>query len=61
MLAPLAYNGGIGMTHSLLVGSPAIDTGNNAKCPGLDQRGFSRLAHPVSLLPTCDIGAFEFQ
>src|SRR5207253_8446367 len=41
-LGPLADNGGPTQTHALLVGSPAIDKGNNAKVPGFsshDQRG----------------------
>jgi beta-glucanase (GH16 family) len=49
----LADNGGPTLTHALLVGSPAIDAGNNAYCPVTDQRGVLRDA-------ACDVGAFEF-
>lgn len=67
LLKPLANNGGPTETHalpSLLIGdpatSPAIDNGDNIRCPNNDQRG--------SLRPDdgngdgdydCDIGAFE--
>jgi hypothetical protein len=54
-LAPLANNGGPTLTHALLSGSPAIDTGNNAAGLTYDQRG---PGHPrVNGKP--DIGAFE--
>jgi predicted outer membrane repeat protein len=53
-LGPLADNGGPNLTMALLAGSPAIDAGDDANCPEIDQRGVSRPqgAH-------CDIGAFE--
>lgn len=56
-LAPLAYNGGFGLTRALLVGSPAVDAGTNTGdsynvVPTLDQRGASRVG-------ATDIGAFE--
>ncbi|MFN8526938.1 MAG: choice-of-anchor Q domain-containing protein [Chloroflexota bacterium] len=54
ILAALADNGGVGMTHALLPGSAAIDTGNNNVCPAVDQRLASRAIHRP-----CDIGAFE--
>ena len=65
-LGPLADNGGPTRTHALLVGSPAIDAGNDTTCNnavgspaygagGLDQRGETR---PFG--SHCDIGAFEF-
>ncbi|MGH7885179.1 MAG: choice-of-anchor Q domain-containing protein, partial [Thermodesulfobacteriota bacterium] len=59
-LGPLADNGGPTLTHALLSGSSAIDTGNDAVCNaspvnGEDQRGISR-----PQLNSCDIGAFEF-
>ena len=46
------------MTHALLEGSPAIDTGNNAENLDFDQRGegFARIAGVAA-----DIGAFEAQ
>jgi hypothetical protein len=61
LLAPLANNGGPTQTHALLLGSPAINAGNNALIPmGVteDQRGtgFPRIA-----FTTVDIGAFEVQ
>lgn len=54
LLGPLADNGGPTYTHALLEGSPAIDAGDNANCPTVDQRGASR---PQGA--GCDIGAFE--
>ena len=58
MLAPLADNGGATLTHALLAGSPAIDTGNNAASLDTDQRGegFVRVSGAAA-----DIGAFEAQ
>jgi uncharacterized repeat protein (TIGR01451 family)/CSLREA domain-containing protein len=53
-LGPLALNGGVTLTHALLAGSPAIDTGDNAACPADDQRGVARPQGPA-----CDIGAYE--
>lgn len=53
LLGALADNGGPTQTHALLVGSPAIDAGNNAACPATDQRGVPRDA-------ACDVGAYEF-
>jgi CSLREA domain-containing protein len=54
MLGPLALNGGTTPNHELLAGSPAIDAGDPAAAPPIDQRGFPRDALP-------DIGAFEVQ
>ena len=53
-LAPLQDNGGPTLTHALLVGSPAIDAGDDAFCPGTDQRGAPRYV-------ICDIGAYEIE
>jgi len=64
LLGPLANNGGTNMTHALLSGSPAINTGDNCVLtengcgyshPALptDQRGVPRSG-------SVDIGAFEF-
>ncbi len=53
-LGPLANNGGATQTMALLPGSAAIDAGNDANCPGTDQRGWHR---PFG--PHCDIGAYE--
>ena len=52
-LGPLQNNGGSTLTHALIVGSPAIDSGSG--CSAVDQRGVSR---PVGA--TCDRGAYEF-
>jgi CSLREA domain-containing protein len=52
-LLPLANNGGPTDTMGLAGTSPAIDAGDPAACPALDQRGVARLG-------TCDIGAFEY-
>jgi hypothetical protein len=51
-LAPLADNGGPGLTHALLVGSLAIDAGTDCSVT-TDGRYFPRDG-------TCDLGAFEF-
>ena len=53
-LGPLRNNGGTTMTHELLPGSIAFQTGDNVHCLPTDQRGFPRphYAH-------CDVGAFE--
>jgi predicted outer membrane repeat protein len=56
LLGPLADNGGPTMTHGLLSGSPAIDAGDDALCPDVDQRGVTR---PQGL--HCDIGAYELE
>lgn len=54
----LADNGGFTLTHALVRGSPAVDSGGD--CPMVDQRGAAR---PVDSdddgTPTCDIGAVE--
>lgn len=62
LLGPLADNNGPTLTHSLMAGSPAIDTGNPLGCRaaggGLvtkDQRGSHRPSGS-----TCDVGAYEF-
>lgn len=55
-LGPLADNGGPTLTHALLEGSPAIDSGNNITCAATDQRGVAR---PLGAV--CDIGAYETQ
>ncbi|MEO8609111.1 MAG: choice-of-anchor Q domain-containing protein [Chloroflexota bacterium] len=54
-LGPLLSNGGPTQTQALLVGSPAINAGNNSKCESIDQRGVAR---PQQSL--CDIGAYEY-
>ena len=52
-VSALADNGGPTLTHALLPGSPAIDSGNSAACPVTDQRGVARDA-------ACDVGAYEY-
>jgi CSLREA domain-containing protein len=55
LLGPLLNNGGRTLTHALLPGSPAIDTGSDdCPPPATDQRGFIRPQYEA-----CDIGAFE--
>ncbi|QDT96166.1 choice-of-anchor Q domain-containing protein [Gimesia aquarii] len=53
-LAPLQDNGGPTLTHALLVGSLAIDAGDNTDGVVTDQRGAARPTDTTS-----DIGAFE--
>jgi predicted outer membrane repeat protein len=55
MLGVFGHYGGFTQTVSLLEGSSATDTGNNAYCPATDQRGIAR---PQGA--GCDIGAFEY-
>jgi hypothetical protein len=62
MLGPLSDNGGPTLTHALLLESPAIDAGDNEKCPETDQRDSPR---PVDGDndgdAVCDIGSYEIQ
>jgi CSLREA domain-containing protein len=61
-LNPLADNGGPTRTHALRPGSPAIDAGNPADCPVMDQRGEPRpVDYDDSGSAVGDIGAFELQ
>ncbi len=61
LLGSLANNGGATQTMALLVGSPAIDAGDPANFPSIDQRSVAR---PVDGTVDCsaiaDIGAYEF-
>jgi hypothetical protein len=67
MLAALASNGGPTQTHRLIIGSPALDAGDNtvATNAGLttDQRGLPRIADGpnADTTATVDTGAFELQ
>jgi hypothetical protein len=54
LLAPLADYGGPTLTHALLPGSPAIDSGSAVPGLATDQRGVARPQGPAP-----DIGAFE--
>jgi hypothetical protein len=53
-LGPLNFYGGPTLTYRLEPNSPAIDAGDNAGCPSIDQRGVHRPQGSA-----CDIGAFE--
>ncbi len=55
-LGKLHKNGGLTKTMALSPGSPAIDAGDDAACPSLDQRGLPRPQGSA-----CDIGAYEVQ
>ena len=54
LLGALQNNGGPTPTRGLTGSSPALDAGNDAQCPGADQRGVVR---PQGT--SCDIGAYE--
>lgn len=56
LLGPIQNNGGTTSTMALLVGSPALDTGDNGTCEATDQRGVAR---PQGT--NCDMGAYEFE
>jgi hypothetical protein len=56
LLAPLASNGGNGLSHLLSPGSPAIDSGDPDKCTAVDQRSITR---PQGA--GCDRGAIEME
>jgi hypothetical protein len=55
-LGPLQDNGGPTQTMAPLLGSPAIDAGDNTDAPPTDQRGAPRIFNG-----TIDIGAYEVQ
>ena len=49
LLGPLNSNGGRTLTHALLAGSPAIDTGNNTADLHYDQRGGGAVSANIDL------------
>ncbi len=60
MLGALQDNGGPNSTQALLPGSPAIDAGDNHRCPEFDQRGMYRpVDGNADGTATCDMGAYE--
>ena len=67
-LAPLAFAGGLTQTHALLIGSPAINRGDETptNAPSFDQRGepferiFDGIQDGIAEL-RMDIGAYELQ
>jgi len=60
-LLPLTDNGGFTLTHALVKGSPAIDTGTDEFCPKTDQRDVERpIDGDGDGDPVCDMGAYEF-
>jgi len=63
LLKPLsAEYGGFIPTHEPMVGSAAIDAGDNEVCPAKDQRGYPRpIDFDLNGTATCDIGAVEVQ
>lgn len=59
-LGTLANNGGYVATHALLPGSPAIEAGDNARCPAVDARTIARpYDGDANGLAVCDMGAVE--
>jgi uncharacterized repeat protein (TIGR02543 family) len=59
LIGPLANNGGPTQTHALLLGSPAIDAGNNTVCSASPVNAVDQRGTPRPQGATCDIGAFE--
>ena len=61
LLSPLQDNGGVTLSHALLVGSPAIDAGNSNGASLIDQTGSTRnLDGNADNIFRVDIGAVEY-
>jgi hypothetical protein len=61
LLGVLQDNGGLTLTHALLLGSPAIDAGDDASCTVRDQRGVIRhYDGDGNGSMICDVGAYEY-
>ncbi len=60
-LGSLQNNGGFTPNLEPLIGSPAIDSGDNATCSALDQRSFARPIDRLGSGAICDMGAAEVQ
>ncbi|MCI0536280.1 MAG: hypothetical protein L0Z50_13755 [Verrucomicrobiales bacterium] len=61
-LGPLQDNGGPALTHAPRPDSPALDAGDNARVPIIDQRGFPRVQDGnTDNQPVVDVGSFEAQ
>ncbi len=61
LLGAAAMNGGLTPTLLPLVGSPAIDAGDNLVCAKIDQRNLPRPVDKLGQGLRCDIGAVEVQ
>lgn len=62
LLGSLGDHGGETWTHLPMLGSPAIDAGDNVGCPTLDQRDVGRPIDGDGVSPAvCDVGAVEVQ
>jgi hypothetical protein len=59
LLGPLGDNGGPTQTHALIVGSPAIDAGDDAACTGPPVSGIDQRARLRPMGLGCDMGAYE--
>ncbi len=59
LVGPLADNGGPTQTHSLQLGSPALESGTTAGCVGLDGAALTVDQRGELRNGVCDVGAFE--
>ena len=63
-IGPLGNNGGPTLTHFLVAGSPAINSGDNSLIPAgvtTDQRGFPRIQNGVVDIGAVEVNAFATQ